>query len=59
MSVFFLKVGDSSDTFKQSNKGKFVNFIPKDSDEGKDVLIIEIPPYPGCGRNIMFTLPMK
>lgn len=60
MSVFFLKVGDGSDTFKQSNKGKFVNFIPKDSDEGKDVLIIEIPPTLAVGEyNVYFTNEIK
>ncbi|HZJ84950.1 MAG TPA: IPT/TIG domain-containing protein, partial [Syntrophomonadaceae bacterium] len=42
ISVFFLKAGDSSDAFKQSNKGRFINYYDNISPE-KDRLVVEVP----------------
>lgn len=58
MSVFFLKVGDGSDTFRQENKGKSIRFVPKGSgeDEDKDLLIVEVPASLSVGEyNVYFT----
>lgn len=60
ISVFFLKVGDGSDTFRQDNKGKFINFIPKENEKDKDLLIVEVPATLSVGEyNVYFTNEIK
>ncbi|HZK42659.1 MAG TPA: IPT/TIG domain-containing protein, partial [Syntrophomonadaceae bacterium] len=59
MSVFFLKAGDGSDVFKQSNKGKYINFLFKTTEEEKDVFIVEVPDLPIGEYEVYLTNEIK